>query len=69
MVCPSRSMVPPLYNPNGSFYAIEGITDPTGRILGKMGHTERYEENLMKNIAGEKVQNLFANAVRYFRGE
>ena len=57
------------YNPNGSFYAIEGITDPTGRILGKMGHTERYEENLMKNISGEKVQNLFANAVRYFRGE
>ena len=57
------------HNPNGSFYAIEGITDPTGRILGKMGHTERYEENLMKNISGEKVQNLFANAVRYFRGE
>ena len=55
------------YNPNGSYYAIEGITDPTGRILGKMGHTERYDDNLMKNIAGEKRQTLFANAVNYFR--
>ncbi len=55
------------YNPNGSYYAIEGITDPTGRILGKMGHTERYDDNLMKNIAGEKRQTIFANAVNYFR--
>ncbi len=55
------------WNPNGSYYAIEGIVSKDGRILGKMGHTERYEEQLMKNIAGEKRQPLFENAVRYFR--
>ena len=38
-----------------------------GQILGKMGHTERYGENLFKNIAGEKVQDIFTNAVNYFR--
>ena len=54
------------YNPNGSSYAIEGIIDPTGQILGKMGHTERYERDLMKNIHGEKIQDIFANAVNYF---
>ena len=54
-------------NPNGSYYAIEGIVSECGQILGKMGHTERYEENLFKNIAGEKRQPLFENAVRYFR--
>ena len=55
------------YNPNGSSFAIEGIISRNGRILGKMGHTERYEENLFKNIDGNKVQNIFANAVNYFR--
>ncbi|MBQ6862502.1 MAG: phosphoribosylformylglycinamidine synthase [Alistipes sp.] len=55
------------YNPNGSSYAIEGIISPDGRILGKMGHTERYEEELFKNIAGNKYQPLFENAVNYFR--
>ncbi len=54
------------YNPNGSSFAIEGITSPDGRILGKMGHTERYEENLFKNIWGNREQPLFDNAVRYF---
>ena len=54
-------------NPNGSSYAIEGIISPDGQILGKMGHTERYEEQLFKNIAGEKCQPLFENAVAYFR--
>ncbi len=54
------------YNPNGSTLGIEGIVSPDGRILGKMGHTERYERNLMKNIAGEKIQDIFSNAVRYF---
>ncbi len=54
-------------NPNGSYYAIEGIVSECGQILGKMGHTERYEESLFKNIAGEKRQPLFENAVRYFR--
>ena len=55
------------YNPNGSSYAIEGLISPDGQILGKMGHTERYERNLFKNIAGEKQQALFENAVAYFR--
>ena len=58
------------YNPNGSYYAIEGIISKNGQILGKMGHTERYEENLFKNIMDEGLeQPLFENAVRYFRGE
>lgn len=56
-------------NPNGSTLAIEGIISPDGRILGKMGHSERYADGLMKNISGDKSQNLFRNAVRYFRGE
>ena len=55
------------YNPNGSQYAIEGLVSRNGQILGKMGHTERYEANLFKNIAGEKEQSLFRNAVNYFR--
>ncbi|MBQ6437196.1 MAG: phosphoribosylformylglycinamidine synthase [Bacteroidales bacterium] len=55
------------FNPNGSCCAIEGIISPDGQILGKMGHTERYEPNLFKNIYGEKVQPLFRNAVEYFR--
>ena len=54
------------YNPNGSSFAIEGIIDPSGHILGKMGHTERYERDLMKNIHGQKVQDIFSNAVNYF---
>jgi phosphoribosylformylglycinamidine synthase len=53
-------------NPNGSSYAIEGIISEDGLIIGKMGHTERYEENIFKNIAGNKRQPLFDNAVRYF---
>ena len=57
------------YNPNGSTYAIEGIISPDGLIIGKMGHSERYAEGLMKNIHGDRHQNLFANAVRYFKGE
>ncbi|MDE7305036.1 MAG: phosphoribosylformylglycinamidine synthase [Alistipes sp.] len=55
------------WNPNGSSYAIEGILSRDGRILGKMGHTERWEEHLFKNIAGNKEQALFENAVKYFR--
>lgn len=58
------------YNPNGSYYAIEGIVSRNGRILGKMGHTERYEGNLFKNIMDDGLeQPLFDNAVRYFRGK
>ena len=54
-------------NPNGSTEAIEGIISPDGRILGKMGHSERWADGLMKNIAGNKEQNIFRNAVNYFR--
>ena len=58
------------YNPNGSYYAIEGIISKNGQILGKMGHTERFEENLFKNIDDDtREQPLFLNAVAYFRGE
>ncbi len=57
------------YNPNGSCYAIEGLISPDGQILGKMGHTERWEENVFTNIAGNKCQPLFENAVNYFRNK
>ena len=54
-------------NPNGSFYAVEGITSPDGRILGKMGHSERIGNGLYKNIPGEKDQRLFEAGVNYFK--
>ena len=57
------------YNPNGSYYAIEGIISPDGHILGKMGHTERWEQGLFKNIDEEMDQPLFRNAVKYFTGK
>ena len=60
------TMVSP-HNPNGSYYAIEGIISKNGQILGKMGHTERWEDGVFTNIAGNKLQPLFDNAVRYFR--
>ena len=56
------------YNPNGSINAIEGITSKNGQIIGKMGHSERYEDGLFQNIPGNKDQHLFASAVRYFTG-
>ncbi len=56
-----------LDNPNGSYYDIEGILSPDGHILGKMGHSERYENQLYKNIGGNPRQPLFENAVHYFR--
>lgn len=55
------------YNPNGSSLAIEGITSIDGRILGKMGHSERIGDNLYKNIPGEFDQKLFKSGVDYFR--
>jgi phosphoribosylformylglycinamidine synthase len=57
----------PPFNPNGSMYAIEGLISENGQILGKMGHSERYEENLFKNIYGNKKQSIFENAVRHFK--
>ena len=57
------------YNPNGSIHAIEGITSKNGQIIGKMGHSERYEDGLFQNIPGNKDQYLFASAVKYFTGK
>ena len=54
------------YNPNSSMYAIEGIISPDGRVLGKMGHTERLTENVAKNVPGNKEQLLFKGGVEYF---
>ena len=56
------------YNPNGSMYAIEGIISRDGRVLGKMGHSERQGENRFKNVYGEMDQKLFEAGVNYFRG-
>lgn len=55
------------YNPNGSFYAVESVTSPDGRVLGKMGHSERYTDGLMKNIPGNKFQPIFLSGVQYFK--
>ena len=55
------------FNPNGSFYAVEGITSADGRVFGKMGHSERIGEEVYKNIIGEKDQKIFESGVKYFR--
>ncbi|WP_371365589.1 Phosphoribosylformylglycinamidine synthase [Sporomusa rhizae] len=55
------------FNPNGSFHAIEAITSPDGRVLGKMGHSERNGSNVAANIPGNKDQRLFSAGVKYFK--
>ena len=55
------------YNPNGSTFAIEGITSPDGRVLGKMGHSERIGNGLYKNVIGEFDMKMFESAVKYFK--
>ena len=55
------------FNPNGSLFAIEGITSPDGRVLGKMGHSERWQKGLYRNVPGEYDMKLFASAVKYFK--
>lgn len=55
------------WNPNGSVYAIEGITSPDGRVLGKMGHSERTGKNVSFNVPGNKDQKLFEAGVKYFK--
>ncbi len=55
------------FNPNGSYWAVEGITSPDGRILGKMGHSERIGSLVAVNIPGEKDQRIFAAGVAYFK--
>ncbi len=54
------------FNPNGSLHAIEGITSPDGRVLGKMGHSERIGPNLYRNVSGHKDQRIFESGVEYF---
>ena len=55
------------YNPNTSVEAIEGITSPDGRVLGKMGHSERKGGYICKNVPGEKDQKIFESGVAYFK--
>ena len=55
------------FNPNGSMLGIEGITSPDGRVLGKMGHSERIGDNLYKNVPGNFDQKIFESGVRYFK--
>lgn len=55
------------FNPNGSLWAIEGITSPDGRVLGKMGHSERVGPYLYRNVPGEYDMGLFRSAARYFK--
>ncbi|MGL4797260.1 MAG: phosphoribosylformylglycinamidine synthase subunit PurQ [Paraclostridium sp.] len=55
------------FNPNGSTYSVEGITSLDGRVFGKMGHSERIGEHVVKNIIGEKDQKIFESGVKYFR--
>ncbi len=56
------------YNPNGSSWAIEGITSPDGRVFGKMGHSERIGKDLYRNVIGEYDIEMFASMVKYFKG-
>ena len=56
------------YNPNGSSFAVEGITSPDGRVFGKMGHSERVEEGLYKNVIGDYDIKMFKSMVKYFKG-
>ena len=55
------------FNPNGSLYAIEGITSPDGRVFGKMGHSERIGKGLYQNVPGEYDIRMFEAAVKYFK--
>ena len=55
------------FNPNGSIYAIEGITSPDGRVFGKMGHSERIGNGLYKNVLGNYDIKMFKSAVEYFK--
>jgi phosphoribosylformylglycinamidine synthase len=55
------------FNPNGSYYAIEGITSPDGRVLGKMTHSERRGDSVAINILGDKNQYIFESGVSYFK--
>ena len=55
------------FNPNGSLWAVEGITSPDGRVIGKMGHSERVAPGLYRNVPGVYDIRMFESAVKYFR--
>ena len=55
------------YNPNGSIWAVEGITSPDGRVFGKMGHAERVGNGLYKNVEGNFELGMFDAAVQYYK--
>ena len=55
------------FNPNGSAWAVEGITSPDGRVFGKMGHSERVGKDLYRNVPGSYDIRMFQAAVKYFR--
>ena len=54
------------FNPNNSIFAVEGITSPDGRVFGKMGHSERIDRDLYKNVDGVFDMKMFESAVKYF---
>lgn len=62
--CPTYDIA---WNPNGSMHAVEGITSPDGRVLGKMGHSERTGYHVAMNVPGEKDQQIFEAGVRYYK--
>lgn len=62
--CPTYDIA---HNPNGSMWAVEGITSPDGRVFGKMGHSERYENGLYVNVDGNYDIGMFESAVEYFK--
>ncbi len=62
-----KSTMDEAFNPNGSYYSIEGITSPDGRVLGKMAHSERIGDSVAINIYGNQNQRLFESGVRYFK--
>jgi phosphoribosylformylglycinamidine synthase len=57
----------PRFNPNGSAYAVEGVSSPDGRVLGKMGHSERIGNHVGINVPGEKDQKIFLAGVLYYK--
>ncbi|MBE7056578.1 MAG: phosphoribosylformylglycinamidine synthase [Ruminococcaceae bacterium] len=63
----SLASTDPVWSPNGSYCAIEGITSPDGHVLGKMAHSERIGTNVGKNVPGNKDQQLFKSGVEYFK--
>ena len=62
-----RAATAPAFCPNQAMYAVEAITSPDGRVLGKMAHSERVGSFVSRNVPGDKEQQLFAAGVRYFR--